>query len=125
MRGDDAAERARAAVRSLSSHALSINRRRAAEVGDALLLAEVGALDTDRREYAVELAHQLVGSAGTFGFPAASDLAADLERFFAAGLFDVPRVRAARTTLARLHQVLEADPALPPEDDDPRDPAPA
>jgi HPt (histidine-containing phosphotransfer) domain-containing protein len=105
-----------AAMRLIGVHARTVNLGRAARLADALAGAEDGGLDDSARQTATQLAHQLVGSAGTFGFPGASDLAGELEQFFADGTFD-DRVRldAARSTLHRLQQALHAEPAL--EDD--------
>ncbi len=65
-------------------------RARAANLGRVVRLRELlergdsGALDEEGRQEAESLAHQVVGSAGTFGQPAASRDAARVERYFAA-----------------------------------------
>jgi len=68
--------------------------------------ADTGTLDEAGRQEAESLAHQVVGSAGTFGHPAASLDAAGLERFFAASVpvHERPREERehARATLGRL-----------------------
>jgi HPt (histidine-containing phosphotransfer) domain-containing protein len=112
----DASAQLTAAMRVIGAHARTVNLGRAARLADALAGADDGGLDDSARQAATELAHQLVGSAGTFGFAGASDLAGELEQFFADGAFDDhTRLDAARSTLHRLQQALHAEPAL--EDD--------
>jgi HPt (histidine-containing phosphotransfer) domain-containing protein len=113
---DDPSESVRTYVRSIGDHARLVNRERAALLDDALLAASRGGLDEDGRGAAAQLAHQLVGSAGTFGFPGASVLAGELERFFDDGEFnDRRRLAEARRQLADLHRELAAEPAYRPE----------
>lgn len=65
-------------------------RARVTNLGRVVRLHELmdrgdrGALDEPHRQEAENLAHQVSGSAGTFGHPAASLDAARVERFFAA-----------------------------------------
>ena len=107
----------REAFRSIGHHAHAVNLDRAARLADALAVAGGGRLDDAQRASATALAHQLVGSAGTFGFPGASQLAGDLERFFADGAFDDPeRLATARAHLGQLQAELAAEPAYPPEE---------
>ena len=114
---DDPDDRAREAFRSIGHHAHAVNLSRVARLADALAVASGGRLDDALRESATELAHQLVGSAGTFGFPGASQLAGDLERFFADGAFDDPeRLAAARAQLEQLQAELAAEPEYLPEE---------
>ena len=117
MRADrDPDDRVREAFRSIGHHAHAVNLSRAARLAEALAVAGGGRLDDAQRKSATELAHQLVGSAGTFGFPGASQLAGDLERFFADGAFDDPeRLAAARAQLEQLQVELAAEPADLPE----------
>ena len=112
----DPNDRVREAFRSIGHHAHAVNLSRAARLADALAVAGGGRLDDAQRKSATDLAHQLVGSAGTFGFPGASQLAGDLERFFADGAFDDPeRLAAARAQLGQLQVELAAEPADLPE----------
>ena len=68
------------------------------------------------------MAHQLLGSAGTFGFPGASQLAGELEHYFVEADFtDQARLAAARDLVARLRAELAAGPAYQPDDEE-RDP---
>ena len=115
---DDPSESVRTYVRSIGDHARLVNRERAALLEDALLAAGRGVLDEDGRAAAAQLAHQLVGSAGTFGFPGAAELAGELERFFDDGEFDDRhRLADARRQLAALDRELAAEPSYRPEHD--------
>jgi HPt (histidine-containing phosphotransfer) domain-containing protein len=98
------------AIRSIGEHALKMNLARAGELTEALALAAAGQLDDDRRMAAIAAAHQLVGSAGTFGFPGASDLAAELERFFVRAVFEEPQLMAATAQLTALFADLATEP---------------
>jgi HPt (histidine-containing phosphotransfer) domain-containing protein len=112
------AELLRAAVRSIGDHALAMNLGRAARLADLLARAENGRLVEGHRTAAIELAHQLVGSAGTFGFPQASALAAELEQFFTDAAFDDrERLARARGQLEELREALAAEPAYQPDDE--------
>jgi HPt (histidine-containing phosphotransfer) domain-containing protein len=98
------------AVRRIGEHALTANVARAYDVQEALTLASAGRLDDDRRQAAVRAAHQLVGSAGTFGFPRASDLAGQLEEFLAHGLFAEPHLQSAADQATALLAELASEP---------------
>lgn len=112
------AERLRAAVRSIGDHARSMNLGRTARLADLLRRAENGRLPDDQRTVAIELAHQMVGSAGTFGFPEASSLAAELEQFFLDAAFDDrDRLGQARRQLERLREELAAEPVYQLDDE--------
>ncbi len=99
-------------VRSLGDHARKVNLARAARLADAVDQAEVTQLPDGQRRAAAEVAHQVVGSAGTFGFPRASRLAAELERFFAVGELDRTRLGWARAQVDALIDQLRSDPDL-------------
>lgn len=119
--GGGAEDRLRAAVESIGGHARSVNRDRAARLERAVSDAAAGSLGESARRRAAEVAHQLVGSAGTFGFAAASELAAELERYFTEADPDDPaRLAAAREQVRRLAEALAAEPDYQPEDE--RDP---
>ena len=114
----DADRQVNDAVRSIGQHARAANLIRANHLATALAEAAAGSLVEGQRIAAVDHAHQLVGSAGTFGFPVASELAAALEGFFHAGVFgDTAATATARGQLRDLFTVLSAEPA------DPSDPA--
>ena len=78
----------RAALASIGSHARVANQSRAEQLDTALRQLESGTLTDPRRELAVRSAHQLAGSAGTFGLRPASRLASQLEQFFSS--LDIP-----------------------------------
>jgi HPt (histidine-containing phosphotransfer) domain-containing protein len=112
-------DRLRAAVESIRDHARSVNLARAAYLDRVLAGIAAGRADEDERQLATESAHQLVGSAGTFGFPGASQLAGELERYFVEADFtDQARLATARDLVARLRAELAAGPAYQPDDDE-------
>jgi HPt (histidine-containing phosphotransfer) domain-containing protein len=98
------------AVRSIGTHARTVNLARAADLQEAVRLVAVGELDDVRRAKAVERAHQLAGSAGTFGFPAASDVAYELEHFLTQAAFDDQQLERARDHITELLAQLRAEP---------------
>jgi HPt (histidine-containing phosphotransfer) domain-containing protein len=115
---DGAEDRLRAAVESIGGHARSANLDRADRLDQALAAVAAGARDQATRHDASEIAHQLVGSAGTFGFTGASELAGQLERYFAEGDFDDPAALAgAEDRVRRLKEELAGEPDYQPEDD--------
>ena len=79
---DDPDDALRAVVRSLAASARESNLARTGVLEEALAALGAGALSVELRECAVSAAHQVVGSAGTFGKHRSSALAADLERWF-------------------------------------------
>lgn len=110
----DADRQVNDAVRSIGHHAQAANLGRARHLAEAMIEVGAGSLSEDQRSAAVDHAHQLVGSAGTFGFPVASELAASLEGFFTTGLFDDAEATAtARDQLRELFTVLSAEPEDP------------
>lgn len=124
-RGGDSADQSRAdrlgaKVRSIRDHARSVNLHRAGRLAEVLATLGDGRLGDDQRQVATTLAHQLVGSAGTFGFAGASELAAELEQFFTDGAFDdQTRLTVARQQLGQLQAVLAADPVYQADDEAP------
>ncbi len=114
-------EQLRAAVTSIGRHARSVNQQRAARLDRALTEMADGYRPENRRREAIEVAHQLVGSAGTFGFSGASRLAGGIEHYLRTGDLDnAAAMAAARDRVRRLHAALDAEPDYQPEDD--RDP---
>jgi hypothetical protein len=88
---------------SLGRQAQTVNLARGVRLLELLDVADAGALDEERRSEAENLAHQVVGSAGTFGFPGASVEAVSIEDYFATrpdGSGTDPRL--VRGTLERL-----------------------
>ena len=118
--GDGAEDRLRAAVESIGDHARSVNLARAERLSQALDAVVAGSREESARQEATEVAHQLVGSAGTFGFPVPSQLAGELERYFVeADLDDPVRLATAQAQVRRLREELAAAPDYQPEDDEP------
>ena len=72
-------------LRSLAASARKANLARTTVLEDALRALDAGPLAPDAREAAAQAAHQVVGSAGTFGRHRSSELAAGLEQWFRAG----------------------------------------
>ena len=108
----DAGQQVRAAIRSIGLHAHAVNLDRSARLKATFEVAANGSLDDSERRAAAEVAHQLVGSAGTFGFPAVSQLAAELETFFADRAYGDPeRVATARDQLQQLEEELAREPS--------------
>lgn len=116
-RGED---QLRAAVESIGGHARSVNLDRAARLSQALVDVAAGGRHEATRRAATEAAHQLVGSAGTFGFAGASQLAGEIERYFVEADFDDPaRLATASDQVRRLTEQLAAEPDYQPEDEEP------
>lgn len=97
-------------VRSIADHARTVNLERAAGLAEALEQAVSGLLPAEGWDAAVELAHQLVGSAGTFGFAGVSDLASHLQAFFSRAETDPLRVATAQAQMECLIAQLSAAP---------------
>lgn len=94
-------------MRLLTSRARRSNLRRVEQVKAVLTAAGEGRLEENERRRAAELVHQILGSAGTFGYPRASDLAGRLEGLLrAADLSDAELLGEARATLAALRNEL-------------------
>jgi HPt (histidine-containing phosphotransfer) domain-containing protein len=109
-------QRALSAVRALHVRAQASNVARVSRVSGAVSALGIGRLDDTERRQAAELAHQIIGSAGTFGFPHASELAAQLEDFFLAGEFGYGEVAQAREWVSALQLDLAGKPVI--EDDE-------
>ena len=90
---------------SFGRQARAVNLARVDRLVELLDAADAGQLDEPGRLEAENLAHQVVGSAGTFGFPAASVDAVSIEDYFAAspaGSGSSTDARVVRRTLDRL-----------------------
>ena len=68
---------------SFRQRARAANLLRVVRLSELLDRADAGALDEAGRREGENLAHQVVGSAGTFGHPGASQEAVAVERYFA------------------------------------------
>jgi hypothetical protein len=105
--------RVRAALTSIGAHARTANLVRAEQLTDALAQLEADLLTDTEREAAVRSAHQLAGSAGTFGQEPASLAARWFERFFSVpGPRDSEDLDGARRQLDELHRSLDEPPDL-------------
>jgi hypothetical protein len=106
-----------AVLRDLAVSATRANLARSVVIAEAVRAAESGRLLEQQRVAALAAAHQVVGSAGTFGLPRASRTAAGLEDFFAA-VGPVPDgevpsgVSRARLQLEELTELLLAGPTV-------------
>jgi HPt (histidine-containing phosphotransfer) domain-containing protein len=99
-----------ASVRALQARARLTNLSRCDRLDAALGALAQSALDPQGLLLAAEVAHQILGSAGTFGFSSASAPAAQLEHFFAAGPHDSADQVAAAGWLVELRAALDANP---------------
>ena len=109
---EDPDEGFREVMRGLAASARQANLARTAVLEDALRALGAGPLDPDARDAAVRAAHQVVGSAGTFGRHRSSELAAGLERWFRTGPVH-PKdagLEQAWQQVAALRADLDADP---------------
>ena len=115
---DGTEDRLRAAVESIGDHARSVNVDRADRLAQALVEVAAGARDQATRQQAAAIAHQLVGSAGTFGFSGASQLAGEIERYFVEADLDDPIPRGtAWDQVRRLREELGAGRDYQPDED--------
>ncbi|MET1006787.1 MAG: Hpt domain-containing protein [Propionibacteriaceae bacterium] len=76
-------DRLTSVLSTIRAQARRTNLTRTADLGAALDGAADGGLDVGGWADAQRTAHQLAGSAGTFGFDGVSEIARSLERFFA------------------------------------------
>lgn len=108
---EDADQGFEAVLRSLAVSAQQTNLARTAVIEEALRALDEGALGPDAREAAARAAHQVAGSAGTFGRSRSSELAADLERWFRTGpdLLGVKGLEQVWEQVAALRADLDGD----------------
>ena len=79
----DPSEDALSLVAGIADRARERNLDRAGELATWASIGEQGAISVEQRGEAAEIAHQLAGSAGTFGYLGATDVAREVERLFA------------------------------------------
>ncbi|MBA3645248.1 MAG: response regulator [Gemmatimonadaceae bacterium] len=79
---------------------------------DAALALLQGLLTPERRAVAEREAHKLAGSAGTFGFPAGTRIARDLENLFARHDLDASDAVAISQDVLQLRSILEGEPRV-------------
>lgn len=107
---DDPDDALSSVLAGLAVSARQANLARSAVVADALAAVAEGRLTEPQRAAAEHAAHQVVGSAGTFGAHRASELAGPLEEYFAGD--EAARTAGLRWAQAQLDEVrreLEAD----------------
>lgn len=78
-------ERAKSGVQAIGERARDHNLARAKILRQALDAVRSRHLDEQLRRAAQRAAHQIAGSAGTFGYPVASELSTRLGEFFRRG----------------------------------------
>jgi len=113
LSAEDHEQAMHAVLHTLTASALSTNLARCLVLDSALTALEQGRCTDTVRLEAEQAAHQMVGSAGTFGFPHVSDLAGELEQLLAgSGAEDAdsadgtPADPGEATDLARARQLL-------------------
>jgi HPt (histidine-containing phosphotransfer) domain-containing protein len=103
----------------IAARALRSNLSRVADLTEAVKAGVSGELDAAVRRAAAEAAHQLVGSAGTFGYARASVLARELESYFSGrSVVTENDWAAAFRTVQTLGEVLQAGPDADNEEED-------
>ena len=108
--GGAAQDRAEAAMQQIAARALQSNVQRLTVLDGAVRAAGLGSLAEEERSAASDVAHQLVGSAGTFGYRQVSELARGLERFFRDQDYDPAVVEKVTEQIAVMQQDLQAEP---------------
>ncbi|MDN5761209.1 MAG: Hpt domain-containing protein [Microlunatus sp.] len=108
-----------AAFATIAAHARRTNLARARNIAAAFETAATGGLDRAGWSAAERAAHQLAGSAGTFGFSGVSERALVLEHFLhdvitsgavTSGTIPPERLAQARAWLAELTDQLAGEP---------------
>lgn len=79
----DPSEDALSLVADIADRARERNLDRAGELAAWASIGEQGAISVEQRGEAAEIAHKLAGSAGTFGYLGATDVAREVEQLFA------------------------------------------
>ena len=97
-------------VQRIGDQARTSNLARVAELEQALSAAAGSSLTEEVRRAAVATAHQLVGSAGTFGYSRVSELARAVEGLFLADDITGPAAEAAQRSLVTMQQDLLTGP---------------
>lgn len=100
---DDPDDALSSVLAGLAVSARHANLARSEVIADALTAEAEGRLTEAQRAAAEHAAHQVVGSAGTFGAHRASELAGSLEEYFAAD--EVARADGLTRAQAQLDEV--------------------
>ena len=104
------AAQAQQVLGSIGARALETNRNRVVQLTRLAAVGTRGRLSEVDRQRAVDIAHQLTGSAGTFGYPRVSSVARRLELFFAEGDRDATEHETALGWLAEIGRDLGRGP---------------
>lgn len=107
-------EQARGAFALIGRLARDANLHRVDELEELTIQAKTGPLSEEERLTGQQLSHILLGSAGTFGFAAATEPARRVESLFAVEV-GPHQAEAVSTLLGRIRTALVAGPS---EDDD-------
>ena len=105
---DDPEDALSSVLAGLAVSARQANLARAEVIGEALTALAEGELGEGRRMAARDAAHQVVGSAGTFGAHRASELAGSLESYLSGDLAPAG-LEHAQAELEELRRELRAD----------------
>ncbi|CAA9400662.1 MAG: hypothetical protein AVDCRST_MAG75-2121 [uncultured Propionibacteriaceae bacterium] len=97
--------------RTIGVQAVQSNLRRAGQLSEALSAAANGELDRDGRDRAALIAHQIVGSAGTFGFRDATDAARRLELILGRDELSTAELKTAGQLLVQIRAALVGEPS--------------
>ena len=100
-------EQMASALSTISAQARQTNVVRARDLRTALVRARTGELDAAGWAAAQQTAHQLAGSAGTFGYAGVSELARSLEQLLAGADVSVAAPALLQQGDALLDQVLD------------------
>lgn len=126
------AERVAAATAALWQHAHHVQVDRASVVESAVMTLLEGRLEDAERATAERAAHKIAGSAGTFGFPRASEIGRELEILLAgrpegaeSGLRAAALIEELQALLAAAHPSLPASPGRGEVGTDPASPSDA
>lgn len=104
--------RSRATMKRIAVRAYQSNLARVSELQGAVSAALEGRLDETQRLGAQRVAHQLYGSAGTFGYPRASELGRELEQFFEGETDEPATLQLAVDWLNALQRELASGPPV-------------
>ena len=97
--------------RTIGLQAVQSNLRRAGQLSVALSAAANGRLDRDGRDRAALIAHQIVGSADTFGFRDATEAARRLESIFGDDELTTAQLKTAQQLLVEIRAALVGEPS--------------
>ena len=109
--GDPAVDEIGSALAELWLEQRGTALERVAILEDAVAALASASLGDDEREAARAAAHKLRGSAGTYGFHRASELAGELEDMLAAGPIEIERTPHVAGIVLGLRSELEGEPS--------------